>query len=107
VENPIKYYCYIEIDISDGKDLIQKLKIQGMNKRDLIIDKQITRLFCYTTNVYQTPLLFYATQLIKPFLNSRISSNHKKVEGIQPSGEIPIKVIFFFFSFLESLLDKH
>ena len=34
---------------------------------------------------------FYATQIIHPFLNSRISANHDKVEGLLANGEILIK----------------
>ena len=34
---------------------------------------------------------FYATQIISPFLNSRISANLDKVEGLLPTGEILIK----------------
>ena len=33
-----------------------------------------------TTNVFHTPLPFYATQIINPFLNSWVSANHDKVE---------------------------
>ena len=44
-------------------------------------------------NVFQTPLPFYATQIINPFLNSRISANHDKVEGHSAKGEILIKEI--------------
>ena len=38
---------------------------------------------CNTSNVFHTPLSFYATQIINPFLNSRISANHDKVDGLQ------------------------
>ena len=35
-----------------------------------------------TENVFQTPLTFYETLLINPFLNPRILANHIKVEGL-------------------------
>ena len=47
-------------------------------KRDFVIEKQIARHLCNTMNVFQTTLPFYATQMINPFLNLRISANHDK-----------------------------
>ena len=32
-----------------------------------------------------------ATQIIKPFLNPRISANRDKVDGLSTNGKIPIK----------------
>ena len=49
-----------------------------INKRYSIIDKQIARHFCKTVNVFQTPLPFYATHMINPFPNSRISAKYDK-----------------------------
>ena len=48
----------------------------SQNKRDFIIDQQRAKHFCNTVNVVQTPLPFYATQIINNFFNSRISVNH-------------------------------
>ena len=45
-----------------------------------MIEKQIARYFGNTANVYQTPLPYYTTQIINPFLNQIISANHKKGE---------------------------
>ena len=43
-------------------------------------------------NVFHTPSLpFYAINMINPLLNSRISTNHDKVEGHSANGEILIK----------------
>ena len=39
------------------------------------------------TNVFHTFFPLYATQTIDPFLNSRISSNHDKMEEHSPNGE--------------------
>ena len=38
-------------------------------------------------------LPFYATQIIKPFLNSMISANHDKVKELSANGEMFIKGI--------------
>ena len=38
-----------------------------------------------------TPLPFYASKIINPFLNSRILANHDKVDGLSTNGEILIK----------------
>ena len=53
-------------------------KIVACNKRYSIIDQQIAHIFCTTVNVGTTRLPFYATQIINPFLKSRISANHDK-----------------------------
>ena len=39
------------------------------------------------------PLPFYATQILSPFLNSRISANPDKVVGLSANGGILIKGI--------------
>ena len=44
-----------------------------------------------TANVFYTP--FYETQIINPFLNSMISANLDKVDGLSANGEILIKRI--------------
>ena len=50
-----------------------------------MIDQQIALHFLhYIVNVYQTPLPLYATHLINPFFNSRISDNHDKGYRFQP-----------------------
>ena len=47
------------------------------------MEKQIARHLCNTANIYQTPLPFYATQIINPFLNPIISANPNKGEEFQ------------------------
>ena len=37
---------------------------------------------------FHNSLPFYATQIINPILNSRISANHDKVQGLLANGEI-------------------
>ena len=48
----------------------------GWFKRYLIIDQQIARHSVQFSKCLSTPLPFQATQIITPFLNSRISANH-------------------------------
>ena len=43
------------------------------------------------------PLSFFANQIINPFLNSRISANHKKVQGLSANGKILIKGVVSLF----------
>ena len=50
----------------------------------MIIEYQFSRGIMNTANVFHTLLPFYATQTINPFLNSRISSNHDKMEEHSP-----------------------
>ena len=52
---------------------------------------------------YPTPLPFYATQIIDPFLNSIISANHEKGEEFEPMGN---PYTPYCFSRVESLLLK-
>ena len=52
--------------------------MHGKSKRDLMIEKQIAWNFSNTTNVFKIPLPFYATQIIKPFVN------HKKERNFSP-----------------------
>ena len=47
-------------------------------KRDFIIEKQIAWHFVKYCECLSYPLTFYATQIINPFLNSRIPANHDK-----------------------------
>ena len=52
---------------------------EGRKKRDFRIDQQIAiTLLCNTVIDFQTPLSFYATQIVNSFLNPRISANHDK-----------------------------
>ena len=50
----------------------------------------------FSLNVLQTPLPFYATQIINPLLNSRISANHNKVDEFSANGVIFIKIVSLF-----------
>ena len=43
--------------------------------------------------LFKSPFLFYYIQMINAFLNSRISANHDKVEGISAVDEVPIHKI--------------
>jgi hypothetical protein len=45
-----------------------------------MIEKQLPHEIM-TANAFHTSLLFYATQIIIPFLDQRISDNHDNVEG--------------------------
>ena len=49
-----------------------------------MIEKQLLHLIMKYTHCLSHPLPFYATQRINPFLNSRISANHDKMEDFQP-----------------------
>ena len=48
------------------------------NKRYFVIDKQKARHFVHFSEILTSPILFYATQIINPFLNLRISANQDK-----------------------------
>ena len=66
--------------------IIKSVKCTGQlincaKKKYFMIDQQIARLFCTAVNVFQTHLLFFATQIINPFLMSKISVNHDKELG--------------------------
>ena len=50
-----------------------------------------------TVNVFHIPLSLYATQINNPFLNSRISANHYKVDELSANGELLIKGIVSLF----------
>ena len=43
-----------------------------------MIDQQKARNFVHYSECLSNPLPFYATQIINPFLTSRISANHNK-----------------------------
>ena len=64
---------------------------------------------CITVNVLQTPLPFYATQIINPFLCSRIIANHDKGEGFQPimkslNSQLFLQYIISFISLIKHYL---
>ena len=42
------------------------------------------------------PLPFYANQLSNPFLNSKISANHDRVDGLLAKGKILVKGLFLY-----------
>ena len=61
------------------------------NTRYFTIDIQLPRCIMKlykqrirTPNVFHTLLPFFATQIVNPFLNIRLSANHDKVQGNQP-----------------------
>ena len=66
-------YCYF-LDI-----FIERIKL-GIEISEHNINCRMELL--NTANVFHITLSFYATQIIKPFLKSRISANHIKVEGL-------------------------
>ena len=53
-------------------------------KRDFIIEKHTARHFVQYCECLSTLLHFYATKIVNPFLNSRISAIHDKGLGIKP-----------------------
>ena len=52
-----------------------------IDKRYFMIDQQIAQHFVHYSKCLYHPLLFFATQIIIPFLNSKISANHDKWLG--------------------------
>ena len=54
------------------------------------------------TKCFSYPLSFYATQIVNPFINTRISANHDKVDELSANGVILVGDCF---SSLESLLN--
>ena len=50
-----------------------------------------------TLNYEVQQITFNATQIINPFINSRISANYDNVEGLLANGEIIIKGIVSLF----------
>ena len=54
----------------------------GQYKRYFIIDQQIVRNFVHFSECSYHLLPFYTTQMINPFLTSRISANHDKGLGV-------------------------
>ena len=55
-----------------------KCIVNGCTKRYFIIDQQIARHSVHYSECLYHPLPIYATQMIKHFLTSRISTNHDK-----------------------------
>ena len=50
-------------------------------KRYFLIDQQIARHFVHYSECLYHPLIYYATQIINPFLTLRILANHDKGLG--------------------------
>ena len=57
-----------------------------------MIDQQIARHFVHNSESLYHSLPFYATQIISPFLSSRISANAEKIFGILANWGILILV---------------
>ena len=74
-------YYSCQLNLVDMTACISQHKIYVM------IEKQLT------LNELYTPLLFYTTQMINPFINSRSSANHDEVERLSANGKIFIKGI--------------
>ena len=53
----------------------------GLDKRYFRKDQQLARPFVHYSECLHHPLPFNATQIINPFLTSRISTNHEKGKG--------------------------
>ena len=60
-----------------------------------MIEIQLPRWIMKCSECLLIPLPFFATKIINPFLNSRITANHDKVGGLSANGEILIKGIVF------------
>ena len=52
-------------------------------KRDFIIEKELPHWIMKCSKSLSCLLPFYATQMIKPFLNSRLSANHDNGDGLK------------------------
>ena len=63
-------------------------------------------ILCNTLNVFQALLPFYATQIITPFLNSKISVNCVNGQGFQPIVKLlcPLMFLQFRISFIQTIL---
>ena len=61
--------------------------------RIIIIEYQLPRGIIEYTFPFLIPPPFYATEILNPLLNSKLSANHDKVEGYLANGEILIKGI--------------
>ena len=68
--------------------------MSNLNKRNLTIEKQMVRNFVLFIKCLQTPLPFYATQIINSSLNSMLSANHKKGEEFQPMEKFLYPLLF-------------
>ena len=64
-----------------GKDILLQI-----NKQRSILGSSV--------NVFTTPSSFYASQIINPFLTSRISSNHSTGFGFQLTGKSLYSLMF-------------
>ena len=67
-----------------------------VKKRDFTIEKQILPNILLFSKCPFYPLHFYATQMINPFLDSMISANHGKVEGLKPIVKSLYPVLFLY-----------
>ena len=70
-----------------SKKILTAFQTESYNiyKRYFIIEKQMLQM-----SFFHITLPLYATQIINPFLNSRISANHDKKERLRVNGEILI-----------------
>ena len=69
-------------------------------KRDIIIEKEFQRWIMKYIKCFSYPLPFYATQIICPFLNSRNSANHDKVNGLSGNSRIRRLFLYYRISFI-------
>ena len=68
-----------------------------------MLEKQLPRRIMKYINCLSYPPSLYATHIINPFLNSRISTNYDKMIGLSANGEILI-IKRDFYSIVEFLL---
>ena len=75
----------------------------------IMIEKKVPRGIMYEKQQmsFISTLLFYATQIINPFLNSRISVNQDKVDGYSANGLVsPLYIKSLFIELTKNISDR-
>ena len=74
--------CFLEICMRILRVLLLRVRESVFAlppiKQKIFYNRSTNSALCTTLNVFIAPLPFYATQIISPFLTSRISANHDK-----------------------------
>ena len=70
----------------DLKEIDQVFFIYSRANRDFVKEQQIVRYLVKYSKFFQTPISFYAIQIINPFLNSIMSANCEK--GLSPNAMV-------------------
>ena len=65
------------------------------DKKEICNRETIAALNYEIHQIIHTPFHFHATQIINPFINSKISANHDKIERLSANGETLMKKIVF------------